>query len=44
MYVLWEGDDVEIYEILKQRAIDLEKDMPEFVKGIIEREQWLTLR
>jgi hypothetical protein len=36
--LLWEGDDVEIYEILKQRAINLEKEIPEFVKEIIERE------
>lgn len=36
--LLWEGDDVEIYEALKQRAISLEKEIPEFVKEIIERE------
>jgi hypothetical protein len=36
--LLWEGADVEIYETLKQRAIDLEKEIPEFVKEIIERE------
>ena len=36
--LLWEGDDVEVYEALKQRAISLEKEIPEFVKEIIERE------
>jgi hypothetical protein len=36
--LLWEGNDVEIYEMLRQRAIDLEKEIPEFVKEIIERE------
>ncbi len=36
--LLWEGDDVEIYEKLKLRAIDLEKKNPAFVKEIIERE------
>jgi hypothetical protein len=36
--LLWEGNDIEIYEILKQRAIALEKEIPEFVKEIIERE------
>jgi hypothetical protein len=36
--LLWEGDDVEIYEALKQRAIGLEKEIPEFVKEIIQRE------
>jgi hypothetical protein len=36
--LLWEGDDIEIYETLKQRADSLEKEIPEFVKEIIERE------
>jgi hypothetical protein len=36
--LLWEGNDIEFYEILKQRAIALEKEIPEFVKEIIERE------
>jgi hypothetical protein len=36
--LLWEGDDIETYEALKQRASDLEKEIPEFVKEIIERE------
>ena len=38
MDLLWEGNDVEIYEALKQRAISLEKEIPEFVKEIIKRE------
>lgn len=36
--LLWEGDDVAIYERLKQQAVCLEKEIPEFVKEIIERE------
>jgi predicted DNA-binding protein len=36
--LLWEGDNVEIYERLKQQAVNLEKEIPEFVKEIIERE------
>jgi hypothetical protein len=36
--LLWEGDDVEIYETLKQRAISLEKEIPEFIKEIIKQE------
>lgn len=36
--LLWEGSDVEIYERLKQEAVSLEKEIPEFVKEIIERE------
>ena len=36
--LLWEGDDIEIYERLKQRAISIEKELPELVKEIIKRE------
>ncbi len=36
--LLWEGDDIEIYERLKRRAIGREKEIPEFIKDIIERE------
>ncbi|MFB2770385.1 hypothetical protein ACE1AT_14000 [Pelatocladus sp. BLCC-F211] len=36
--LIWQGKDVEIYEILKQQAIKLGKQIPEFVKEIIERE------
>ncbi|WZI66390.1 MAG: hypothetical protein HEQ35_26520 [Gloeotrichia echinulata IR180] len=35
---MWEEKDVEIYERLKQRAVSLEKEIPEFIKEIIERE------
>jgi hypothetical protein len=36
--LLWEGDDIKVYETLKQRAIALDKELPVFVKEIIERE------
>jgi predicted DNA-binding protein len=36
--LLWEGDEVAMYEALKQMAISLGKEIPEFVKEIIERE------
>jgi hypothetical protein len=36
--LLWTEDDVKIYEVLKQRAISLGKEIPEFVKEIIKRE------
>lgn len=36
--LMWEGEDVELYERLKQRAVSLEKEIPEFIKEIIERE------
>lgn len=36
--LLWEGDDVRVYETLRQRAISLEKEIPELIKEIIDRE------
>lgn len=36
--LLWEGDDIRAYEALQQRAIRLEKEIPELIKEIIDRE------
>jgi hypothetical protein len=36
--LLWEGDDVETYEALKQKSMDSGKDLAELIKEIIERE------
>ncbi len=36
--LMWEGEEIEIYERLGQRAITLEKEIPELVKDIIKRE------
>ncbi|MEQ9553805.1 MAG: hypothetical protein RIM23_29825 [Coleofasciculus sp. G3-WIS-01] len=36
--LLWQGDEIDIYERLKQQAIKLDKEIPEFVKEIIEKE------
>jgi hypothetical protein len=36
--LMWEGEGVEIYERLRQRAINLDKEIPEFIKEIVERE------
>jgi hypothetical protein len=36
--LIWEGDDVAIYERLKQKAISLGKELPEFIKEIIHQE------
>jgi hypothetical protein len=36
--LMWQGEDIELYENLKQYAIELEKDIPTFIKEIIERE------
>ena len=36
--LLWEGNEVAVYEALKERTMSLDKSIPEFVKEIIERE------
>lgn len=36
--LLWEGEDIEAYERLKQKAISMDRALPELVKEIIERE------
>ena len=36
--LLWEGDDIRVYEALQQKATNLEKEIPELIKEIIDRE------
>ncbi|MDZ7958106.1 MAG: HNH endonuclease [Aulosira sp. DedQUE10] len=36
--LMWQGEDIGIYERLKQQAVELNKEIPEFIKEIIERE------
>jgi hypothetical protein len=36
--LIWQGENVEIYERLKQLATSLNKEIPELIKEIIERE------
>jgi hypothetical protein len=36
--LVWQGDEVSIYEKLKAEALSLDKEIPEFVKEIIELE------
>lgn len=36
--LVWQGEEVEIYEKLKAEALALDKEIPSFVKEIIERE------
>jgi hypothetical protein len=36
--IMWQGEDVEIYERLKQQASNLGQEIREFIKEIIERE------
>jgi hypothetical protein len=35
--IMWEGDEVTVYERLRQRTIELQKDIPAFIKEIIEK-------
>lgn len=36
--LIWQGDDIENYERLKQQAARLNKEMPEFIKEIINQQ------
>jgi hypothetical protein len=36
--LMWQGEGIELYERLKQYANELDKDIPTFIKEIIERE------
>ncbi|MCI5151199.1 MAG: ribbon-helix-helix protein, CopG family [Candidatus Electrothrix sp. MAN1_4] len=36
--VLWQAEEIEEYELLKEKAAAGEKDMPEFIKEIIRNE------
>lgn len=36
--LIWQGEDVKRYEMLKEKANSLRQDMPEFIKNIIEKE------
>lgn len=36
--LIWQGDEIKTYEKLKQQAVRLDQEIPQFVKGIIERE------
>jgi hypothetical protein len=36
--LIWQGNEVEKYEMLKEEATTQRKEIPEFIKEIIERE------
>lgn len=36
--LIWQGDEIKQYEDLKEQALSFNKDIPEFVKEIIEKE------
>jgi len=35
---IWQGEDVEQYERLKEHALSTQKNIPDFIKWIIEKE------
>ncbi|MBD3308148.1 HNH endonuclease [candidate division KSB3 bacterium] len=35
--IIWQGEEVKIYERLKQKTLELQKDIPAYVKEIIEK-------
>lgn len=36
--LIWQGEKIEIYEKIKAEVTSLEKEIPSFVKEILERE------
>lgn len=35
--ILWQGEEIDVYERLKKRTAELQKDIPEFIKEIVAR-------
>lgn len=35
--LVWQGEEVTIYEQLKNRTLELQKDIPAYIKDLIER-------
>ena len=35
--ILWSGKEVAIYDRLKRRTMELQKDIPKYIKEIIEK-------
>lgn len=35
--ILWTGDEIAVYERLKQRTLELQKDIPAYIKEIVEK-------
>jgi len=34
---MWVGEEVSVYDRLKKRTMELQKDIPEFIKEVIEK-------
>lgn len=35
--IMWTGEEISVYDRLKKRTIELQKNIPEYIKEIIER-------
>lgn len=35
--IMWTGDEISVYERLKQRTMELQKDIPAYIKEIIKK-------
>lgn len=35
--ILWTGDEIPVYERLKRRTLELQKDIPAYIKEIVEK-------
>ena len=35
--ILWTGDEILVYERLKQRTLELQKDIPTHIREIVEK-------
>jgi hypothetical protein len=35
--IMWCGDEVSVYDRLKRRTMELQKDIPKYIKEIIEK-------
>jgi hypothetical protein len=34
---MWSGDEVSVYDRLKRRTMELQKDIPKYIKEVIEK-------
>ena len=35
--IMWSGEEIEVYERLKERTIELQKDIPSYIKELIKK-------
>lgn len=35
--IMWTGDEISVYERLKKRTLELQKDIPGYIKEIVEK-------